>query len=244
MAKPAQVWLLEVGERRHTVTAREASWTQREVVWRIDGRIVASKRSSEEGLVLRPGDAIKDAAELAPDAAAGEGDGALRVLFSALGSPRRAVWFEGPEAAVRAQAGLGGVDMEPEPGSPVAVREARAAERPTLYAARHVASGVATVVLPIVGVWLLARLAGLLPDVGVDLPHIPLPSIDLPSIPWPDVNLPAIPWPDWELPGWMRWILDRAKYVTPILIGIVLARNEVRRRKATPAKLEELRRRS
>lgn len=242
MAKSAQGWLLDVGEERHTVMAREVSWTHREIVWRIDGRIVASKRSSEEKVVLRPGEAVKEAAELAPEADPGLAAGAIRVVFTALGSPRRAIWFEGPDGTARAHTGMGGVDLEPEPGSALAVREARAAQRPTLYAARHVGAGVAKVLLPIVGVWLLARLAGLLPD--IDLPGIPLPSIDLPSIPWPDIHLPSIPWPDWELPGWVQWVRERAKYVLPILIGIGLARSEIRRRKSEPGKRAELRRRS
>lgn len=244
MAKQAQVWLLDVGERRHTVTAREVSWTHREIVWLIDGRVVASKKSSEEKVVLRPGDAVKDAPDLVPKSEVGGEAGAIRVIFSALGSPRRATWFEGADSAARAHTGIGGVDLEPEPGSPLADREARAARRPTLYAARHVGAGVAKVILPIVGVWLLARLVGLLPDLGIDLPSIPLPSIDLPSIPWPDIQLPSIPWPDWQLPGWLQWVRDHAKYVVPILIGIGLARSEIRRRKSEPAKRAELRHRS
>ena len=71
-----------------------------------------------------------------------------------------------------------------------------------------------------------------------------LPSIDLPSIPWPDIQLPSIPWPEWELPGWVQWVRDRARYVVPVLVGIGLARSEIRRRKSQPAKRAELRRRS
>ncbi len=244
MSKPAQEWHLEVGGQVHRVSAREASWTQREIIWRLDGVIVASKRSSEEKVVLRPGDAIRDDAALAPDPSVAVDAGAVRVIFSSLGSPRRAIWFEGTEALAAAHAGLGGVDFEPEAGSPLAVREERAAKNPRLYAARHVLLGVAKVALPILGVWLLAQLAGLLPDVSIDLPNIPWPDLDLPSIPWPDINLPSIPWPDWQAPFWLRWILDNAKFVLPILLGIALARNEIRRRASQPAKRAELRERA
>ena len=98
MSKPAQEWHLEVGGQVHRVSAREASWTQREIIWRLDGVIVASKRSSEEKVVLRPGDAIRDDASLAPDPSVAVDTSAVRVIFSSLGSPRRAIWFEGNRA--------------------------------------------------------------------------------------------------------------------------------------------------
>lgn len=251
----AQVWHLDVGARRHEVTSRKAGWSSHEVTWLIDGVLVATKKSSDETMVLGPGDRNggkgADAAEAesasAPPAPSSEADaeapgaasapwadaGAIRVVFSSLGAPRRATWFEGTGATAQAHTGLGGVDLVPSAGSAVAEREAKMAAKPRLYAARHVAGGVGKVVLPILAVWLLAQLAGLLPD--FDLPSIPWPDIDLPSIPWPDIDLPSIPWPDfdlpdWELPAWLRWILDNAKYVTPILIGIFLARSEMRRR--------------
>lgn len=229
MGQAVQEWTLDVGGSIHTVTTRETSWTKREIVWRRDGALVAEKESSEEKVVLTP------------HGRAGEGAGAMRLIFSGLGAPRRAVWFEGENAAGAAHLGVGGVDLEPVTGSPLALRDERMARRPRLYAARHVAAGVAKVVLPIIGVWLLAQLAGLLPDVSLNVPSIPWPDWDLPSIPWPDITLPSIPWLDWDLPGWVRWILDHAKYVVPILIGIGLARSEIRRRAAQPAKREELR---
>src|SRR5699024_1592071 len=93
--------------------------------------------------------------------------------------------------------------------------------RPVLYASRHVAAGAAAVLLPVAGaavlVWLLAR-----------IPSDVLP--DLPAIPWPD--LPAIPWPDWQLPGWLGRIIDHARYVVPVLLGILWARREVSRRRS------------
>ena len=38
-------------------------------------------------------------------------------------------------------------------------------------------------------------------------------------------------WPDWSLPGWVREVLDKAKYVLPVIIAFVLARAEIRRRR-------------
>lgn len=238
---PVQQWTLQVGPHLHEVSAREHSWASREIVWRCDGRIVASKRSGDERVVLAPGNAVRGEANVAPDADLPDGLGAIRVISTALGKPRRAIWFEGGEGV--AHTGVGGVDLEPEAGSPAAAYEAKAAANPRLYAARHVATGVGKVVLPIIGVWLLARLAGLLPDFSIDLPdlNIPWPDIHLPQIPWPDIPWPDLP--DWELPGWVHRIVDNAKYVVPILIGIGLARSEMRRRATQEQRRAELRER-
>ena len=130
MSKPAQEWHLEVGGQVHRVSAREASWTQREIIWRLDGVIVASKRSSEEKVVLRPGAAIRDDAALAPDPSVAVDAGAVRVIFSSLGSPRRAIWFEGSGALAAAHAGLRCCDFQPDPGSPLPVRAGRGWGRP------------------------------------------------------------------------------------------------------------------
>ena len=227
--KQGQVWRLQVGPRVHEVISREATVTKREVLWLVDGELVATKTTSEEKVVLTPEE--EEGAHL----------GAIRVIHTAFNAPRRAIWFEGQGASAQALTGLGGVDMEPEAGSPVAVREERMARRPGLYAARHVAGGVMKVVGPVIVAWLIARSAGLLPGLDLNLPRIPLPDIDLPDLPWLDINLPSIPWPDWNAPGWLVWIVGHAKYVVPILIGIALARSEIRRRQTTAQRREELR---
>ena len=72
--------------------------------------------------------------------------------------------------------------------------------------------------------------------VDIPWPHLPLPNLpDLPEIPWPDlpsVPLPDLPdLPDVQVPDWLRWILDKAKYVWPVVIAYVLARGEIRRRR-------------
>ena len=149
----------------------------------------------------------------------GDEHGTLEVRYGALGGPRRA--------------GIGGVDLEPEPGSPAAEFEERVRAHPRRYAAIQTAGGVARVVVPIVATVLLARLA-----LSFDWPNwnFPdLPSPDLPDLPSP--NLPDIPFPDVTLPGWLRWILDHTHYVVPILIAFGLAQAEVKRRR----KQDELR---
>ena len=233
--KPIQVWTLQVGDQQHVVTSQEAGWAKRLVVWCVDGIEVACKASGEDKLVL------------VPTVPADKAFGAMRVLHSALSAPRRAIWFEGPEAQGAAHLGVGGVDLEPEPGSPLALREERMAALPRLYAARHVAAGVAKVVGPLVVAWLFARLVGFfdfsLPLPDIDRPDIELPSIPLPDIPWPDLHLPSIPWPAWALPDWLVWLIDHAKLVFPIVVGMALARSEVKRRATAAERRDALRRR-
>ena len=98
--------------------------------------------------------------------------------------------------------------------------------------------GVAKVVIPLLLGLLAIRFVVDLP--WPDLPSIPLPDLpDLPDIPWPD--LPGLPLPDLPevgVPDWVRWVLDKAKYVWPIVIAYFLARAEINRRR----KQDELRR--
>ena len=102
-----------------------------------------------------------------------------------LGQPRRATWFEpGEEEAAKAAVGIGGIDLDPAPGSRAAAYEQKVREHPRRYAAQHTAAGVAKVVLPILFLFLAARFAFSLPLPDVNAPDLPLP--DLPSIPWPD----------------------------------------------------------
>ena len=44
------------------------------------------------------------------------------------------------------------------------------------------------------------------------------------AIPLPDL-------PDWQLPDWLRWLLDKLKYIWPIVLAYVLARAEIKRRR-------------
>lgn len=110
------------------------------------------------------------------------------------------------------------VALAPAPGSRAARREDFARRHPLLYSARHVATGVAQVLIPLLG---LAALLSFLPSIS--LPDVDLPNVDLPSLPLPSIDLP-------RLPEWVRDVLDKAKFVTPILVGIALAVREQRRR--------------
>jgi hypothetical protein len=119
--------------------------------------------------------------------------------------------------------------LRPAPGTRAARRDAFERAHPRLFAARHVARGVTKALLAVVGVAFLFRLV---------LPAIPWPDIDLPDIPWPLVDLPEIPWPsidlpDVALPAWVREVLNSAKIWGPILVGVVLAVRELRRRRRT-----------
>ena len=118
--------------------------------------------------------------------------------------------------------------FDPPPGSVAARLRAFQERHPRLWAARHVALGVAKVLGSLLGVAVLVQalvapllrwLSGLLP--AVDLPDLPLPDID---VPWPDPELP-----DLTLPGWVAAVLATAKFWVPVLVRMVLAAREARR---------------
>jgi hypothetical protein len=59
------------------------------------------------------------------------------------------------------------------------------------------------------------------------------PSIDLPEPPAIDLpDLPEPPLPSIELPGWLKDVLRTKQYWLPVLIGVAIALNEWRRRRA------------
>lgn len=219
----SQVYEMVIDGRRHRVeTSVGDGWSNSATWWVDDEELATAKSSTADNLYL----VADEDHELADEV------GAVRARFTTLSKPVRATWFEGDRSAAeaKAQVGVGGLDLVPEPGSPAAVREDRMRARPRLYAARHVAAGVGKVVIPILLAALAARFVVSIPWPDWDLPSIPWPDWDLPSIPWPSLDLPAIPWPDWTAPGWLVWILDHAKYILPILAGLFLARAEIRRR--------------
>jgi len=209
-----QVWDLTLDGRRHRVEARGSF--SRHLRWYVDDELVAEAKSSSEKVRV----SAADRPEL----------GAVGVRFSGLGKPRRATLFEHEadsevDASTRALTGLGGIDLQPAPGSAAAAHEDRVRAQPRVYAAVAVVVGVAKVVVPILVAALFARLAFTLP----------WPDWNLPRLPWPD--LPSIPWPDVSVPGWVTWTLDRAKLVWPVVLAVVLARSEITRRR----KQDELR---
>ena len=230
--QPVQGWDLTAHGRHHRVEA--VGSVTRTITWHVDGVLVAVKRTSEDTVRLTPGDRLEKGT--AAEAAADQPDvGAVAVAFTALGRPKRATWYRadgGVSATARAVVGAGGIDLEPEPGSPAARREERIRRHPRRHTVLAVAGGLASVVLPLLLGLVAVRLAISIPWPDWDLPSIPWPDWDLPSIPWPDVDLP-----DWQLPGWLSWLLDKAGYVWPVVLAGVVARGEVRRRR----RQEELR---
>lgn len=225
-----QVFEMSVGGHHHRVeTARDGDW-KNEVTWWVDGQQVATTTSSDDSITL----SAPEEHELAECA------GALRAVFTFVGRPVRATWFEGERGPALAAAvmGRGGIDLAPEEGSPAAQREEKMRERPRLYAARHIAGGIGKIIGPLLGALIVAGLLTLVRAISWPDWDLPLPDIDLPSIPWPAINLPSIPWPDWHLPrlgwqvpAWLDWILDHAKYVWVLLVGVYLAVRETRRRR-------------
>ncbi|RNL60633.1 hypothetical protein EFK50_20175 [Nocardioides marmoriginsengisoli] len=222
MAAEVQNWELAIDGRRHRVSVRPSGIT-RVITWSVDGTTVIEKKSGEDKLVLTD-----------PDG----GHGSVRCLFTALGRSRQVTWFE-PGADLTAQIGFGGIDLDPEPGSKAALREEKMRAHPKRYAARHVVAGVAKVVLPILLTLLVARFA-----IRIDWPDWNLPSLPRPNLPDLIPDLPDIDLPDLSLPGWVQTILNNAKYVVPVLIGIGLASNEVKRRRKQDELKQELRARA
>lgn len=207
-----QVWTSVHDGHDHRVEASGGS--AHRVRWLVDGDLATEKKSWDEKFSLDGG-----------------GLGTVVVRFSTLGKPRRATWFA-PDEDAQALAGIGGVDLVPADGSPAAAYEERLRLHPGRYAALATAGGVAKVVVPLVLGLLAIRFA-----VSIPWPDLPFPDLpDLPRIPWPD--LPSVPWPDLRLPDWVRWLLDKAKYVWPVVIAYLLARAEINRRR----RQDELRR--
>ncbi len=207
-AMKRQVWELTDDGVHHRVEV--TGDVNRTVRWYVDDELALEKKSMEDKLTVTR-----------------DGGQALTIRHSGLGSPRRASLYDDQATAL---VGIGGTDLVPEPGSRAAAWEQRIIDHPRRHTLIATLGGVAKVVVPIVAVAILIPLLGLIPR--PDLPSIPFP--DLPDIPWP--NLPSAPWPDvslpdWQLPGWVRWVLDHAKYVVPVIVAFAVARGEIRRRR-------------
>ncbi len=201
MAAPDQVWTLTHEGREHRVTAdRSAAHLVR---WYVDDELVGEKRSWADKITVAPR----------------EGPARLLVLYSGLGTPRRATLHPTGDVVLSA---LGGVDLVPGPGSAAERYDQKLLQHPHRHTMLAAAGAVLSILVPI----LLAAL-GLRLALSIPWPHLPLP--DLPSVPWPEVPTPDLP--DWHLPGWLRWLLDKAGYVWPVVLAVVLARAEVQRRR-------------
>ena len=205
MAAPDQVWNLEHEGHEHRVVA---SRTARHVVrWYVDGELRAERRTMGDKVTL---------------ASPGREDGAkLLVYYSALGSPRRATLYEDGDD-VAALARRGGVDLAPEPGSGAERYDEKLREHPNRYAGLAALGGALKVLVPI-----LLTLVAVHVAINIPWPHVPFPHLS--SVPWPDVPTPGLP--DWHVPDRMWWVLDKAKYVWPVVVAYVIARAEIKRRR-------------
>ena len=137
MAKPTERWRLDHDGREHVVEIADRG-LRRSITWLVDGAEVASRRTTEERIVLDGGE-----------------PGAVGVrLPTFVGPARRVTWYPpGGElgAAAAAQVGLGGVDLDPEPGSTAAAREAWILAHPYRHATRRTGAAVLGVLLPLLG---------------------------------------------------------------------------------------------
>ena len=136
------------------------------------------------------------------------GDGVeVRVVMPWHGASITRAELVGPDGPIR---------LAPAPGSAAERRERLERERPGVYAARHVAKGVAQALVAVIGIGFAIRL---LPDISlpVDLPEPPLPDIELPSF---------------EPPDWIASILASKAIWLPVILGLVIALREWRRRRA------------
>lgn len=228
--REAQGWDLSAYGRRHRVEVSGSF--SRTVTWYVEGQLVAvaAKKSLEDNVQLEPGDRLNKSGSTSNASAEEYPDvGAMGVKFTAFGRPRRVTWYraEGDVSATEGVLfGTGGIDLDPEPGSPAALREDRIRRHPRLHAALAVAGGVGKVLGPLLLGLLAVRLMISIPWPDWNLPSIPWPHLDLPSIPWPDVDLP-----DWKLLDWVAWLADKVIYVWPVILAWVLARTEIRRRR-------------
>jgi len=217
MGDDREQWHLVLGKHSHVIEIAQGA-VVREARWTRDGTEVASKRTSDETIVLT--------------AEAGD---AVRLKFPLMGPARRVTLHD---SETEAHTGLRGADFEPECGSKAAARAEWIGQHPHLHTARQTALAAAGVVIPIIAIWVLT----LVPWPSLD---IPWPDVDLPSIPWPDVPSipwPDIPWPDVDLPDLPGWLEPVRKFFIPVLIAFFIARGEVKRRRKAEQELLEAQR--
>lgn len=217
MASAPERWHLRHDGAEHAVEITDKGMN-RTATWRLDGDEVATKSTTEKRLVLDGGDR-----------------GAVGLRLPEFVGPARRVTFYEPGASglggakSAAYAGRGGIDFEPEPGTAAARREEWIRAHPNLHLLRRTAAAAAGIAIPLLVAWLISKIA---------LPAIPWPDWNIPSIRWPDLGLPSIPWPDIDLPDlppappWVGTVLDAMKFIGPVVIAFVLARMELRRRRA------------
>lgn len=216
MGDELELWHLTHEGHDHVVEVDRGA-VVRVVRWLRDGTEVASRKTSDETIVLL-------------DKSEGTG-GAVRLKFPLVGPARRVTLHD---SETQAHTGLVGTDFEPEAGSKAAARAEWIGRHPHLHTARQTALAAAGVGVPVLLVWLLTLVPWPSLDVpwpDIDLPSIPWPSIPWPSIPLPSISWPSIPWPDVDLPSLPAWTEPVRKLAVPVLIAFFIARGEVKRRR-------------
>ncbi|MEU6137726.1 hypothetical protein [Nocardioides sp. NPDC047086] len=218
MSKKVQIWSRAISGHTHHLEV--TGDIVRRFVWTVDAEEVLTKKTADDRARLESKD-----------------HGSLLVIHSALGTPRRATYFE-PGEDLAGMAGIGGLDLTPEPGSRAAAYERRVIDHPKRYALIETLGGAAGVlggiVVAAVVAWIVARVS--LPNIDIPLPNVPdlpdlpdLPLPDLPSIPWPSIPWPDLP--DVQVPEWVKWVANHLKYIWPVILAFVLAQGEIKRRR-------------
>lgn len=216
MAHEPERWRLEHAGESHVVEV--AQGFRRGIVWSVDGEEVARKRTTDDRTTI---------------GAEGRDDKIALKISSWTDSARRVALYpatgKGKGATVSAAAaiGAGGIDFIPDPGTKAAKRQAKMLAHPKRFLLQRTGTALAAVLLAIGAGWIARQLLELLPDVDlpdVDLPRV-LPEIDLPEIPWPSIDLPDLP----DVPEWVGAI---SPFVIPVVIAAVIARGELKRRRA------------
>ncbi|WP_462416954.1 hypothetical protein [Kytococcus sp. Marseille-QA3725] len=145
------------------------------------------------------------------------------------------------------------VSLTPPAGSPAERFHALRDRRPRLAAARFLVMKLGWLLWAAVMLVLGPLLDRIMAWLERHMPHIPWPRIPWPDITWPDVHLPRIPWPSlpsipwpnipWPDLSWLwhwlsplrpvlLWILDNDKLIFGVIVGLALARGELKRQRA------------
>lgn len=154
------------------------------------------------------------------------------------------------------------VGLTPPAGSRAERFQELRARRPRVAAARFLVMKLGWLIwllLVLLFGPLLDRLVAWLEQFLPDLPPIPWPDVHWPRIPWPDLpSLPRIPWPDlpdipWPDLSWLwawlaplepviEWLVENGKVIGAVVVGLVLARGELKRQRARAAAADTERR--
>lgn len=181
-----------------------------------DGELVAERRGMDSTVTLRASEHV------------------VVVKVGPFGGITQALLL--PEGTDPKDAQKLGAEFAAPPGTFAARVQAWGNRHPDLYAARHVVIAIGQMVLGIIG--FSAILFGLLPsipwpNIALDLllPHIALPALPIPEITLPAIPLPAIALPQIRPPAWLEPLSSALKYLSPIVIAVVIAVREARHRR-------------